>query len=494
MDSYDCVNIGGSWLRPRGTDRITLTDPRSGRPSATVALADEADVKRAVSVARATFDEGEPWPLPDRLACLDGLADVIEAQTETFAEQISAEMGAPAQFARQAQVGVAVGTLRGIVQAARAYRFEERVGDSLVVAEPAGVVAAIAPWNYPLHQALGKVGAALACGCPVILKPSELTPLSSYLLADAARDAGVPDNWFSVLAGRGDVVGAALVESPGVDVVSFTGSTAVGRWIASQAGASLKRVALELGGKSPSILLDDLDDDAFAAAVRTSLGFCLMNAGQTCAAWTRLIVPEQRYQEAADLAKAYAATYVPGENLGPIASHDQWLRVESFLHSGLDEGAELVHGDARPAPPQGGYYLSPVVFGRVTPDMRIGREEIFGPVLAIQTHNGDDDAVRLANSTDYGLGGAVFGADPQRACAVARRVRSGSVHINGLNGNRMAPFGGYKQSGIGREFGRWGLEEFLEIKSIQPPPGFDLSGPTTSADAAAAAAGVRGSR
>ena len=493
MDSYDRINIGGSWLHPHGTDQLTLTDPRSGQPSASVTLADADDVERAVGVARATFDAGEPWPLTDRLARLDGLADLIEAQTERFAEQISAEIGAPAAFARQAQVGVAVGTLRGIVQAARDYDFEQRVGDSLVVAEPAGVVAAIAPWNYPLHQALGKVGAALAAGCPVILKPSELTPLSAYLLADAAREAGVPESWFSVLAGRGDVVGAALVESPGVDVVSFTGSTAVGRWIATRAGATLKRVALELGGKSPSVVLDDLDKEAFAAAVRTSVAFCMMNTGQTCAAWTRLIVPEQRYEEAAGLASEYAAAYVPGENLGPVASREQWLRVESFLHSGLDEGAELVHGDAHPAQPAEGFYHSPVVFGRVTPQMRVGREEVFGPVLAIQTHTGDDDAVRVANSTDYGLGGAVFGDDPARVTAVARGIRSGSVHINGLNGNRMAPFGGYKQSGIGREFGRWGLEEFLEIKSIQPPPGFELDGPVTSVGAGLDAA-IAGSR
>ncbi len=383
-------------------------------------------------------------------------------------------MGAPAEFARQGQVAVAVSALRALVDAAETYRFQQPVGDSVAIAEPAGVAAAITPWNYPLHQAIGKVGAALACGCPVILKPAEATPLSAYLLADAMHDAGIPDGWSSVLAGRGSVVGTALIENAGVDVVSFTGSTQVGRIIARTAGASLKRAALELGGKSPSVLLDDLDDEAFAEAVRTSVGFCMMNAGQTCAAWTRLVVPEKRYREAAELAAIYAAEYIPGVNLGPLASAAQWERVAWYLNSGMADGAELIYGDPRPLRPERGYYLSPVVFGRVTAQMRIGREEIFGPVLAVQTHTGDEDAVRVANNTDYGLGGAVFGTDPSRAYGVARRIRSGSIHINGLNSNRHAPFGGFKQSGIGREFGRWGLEQFLEVKSIQPPPGFAL--------------------
>ncbi len=279
--------------------------------------ADEVDAARAVSIAREVFDSGSPWPRRRRSQALDDLADIIESRSEQFAEAISAEMGAPGAFARQGQVGVAISTLRSLVDAANEYCFEQPIGDSVAVAEPAGVAAAITPWNYPLHQALGKVTAAIACGCPVILKPAELTPTSSYMLADAMRDAGIPDGWFSVLAGRGNVVGTALVESPGVDVISFTGSTQVGRSIARTAGASLKRVALELGGKSPSVLLDDLDAGAFAAAVRTSVAFCMMNAGQTCAAWTRLVVPEDRYQEAAELAGRYAAGYIPGENLGP---------------------------------------------------------------------------------------------------------------------------------------------------------------------------------
>ncbi|MFB7715928.1 aldehyde dehydrogenase family protein [Nocardia sp. NPDC056100] len=460
------------WTEPHGTEHITLIDPRDGKPSAVVRCADAVDVDAAVSTARRLFDDGPQWPLPDRLRALSRLAEIIERRVEDFADIISVEIGAPAAFARQGQVGTAVSTLRGIIEAASTYRFAETVADSVVIAEPAGPVAAITPWNFPLHQALGKVGAALACGCPVVLKPSELTPLSSYLLAEAALEAGVPAGWLSVLAGRGEVTGRALVEHPDIEVVSFTGSTEVGRSIAATAGARLARVALELGGKSPSVLLDDLDDDAFAAAVTTSLRFCLMNAGQTCAAWTRMIVPATRYADAAALLRELAVTYVPGENLGPLVSATHWERVTGFLREGVDAGAEVIHGEPAPPRPAHGYYLNPVVFGRVTPSMRIVREEIFGPVLVVQTHSGDDDAVRLANDTCYGLGGAVFGADQARAVAVARRIRSGSVHINGLNGNRSAPFGGFKQSGIGREFGRWGLEEFLEVKSIQPPPGF----------------------
>ncbi len=467
MKSKDVVNIGGAWVRPHGTEQISLVDPRTGETTGAVVLADAEDVDRAVAVARRTFDEGPAWPLAERIAVLAELCRVIERRTEEFADTISAEMGAPDAFARRVQVGVALGTLQGIVEAAETHAFEEQVGNSLVVSEPAGVVAAITPWNYPLHQAICKVGAALAAGCPVVLKPSENTPLSAYLLADAATEAGVPGGWFSVLAGRGGVVGAALAEHPGVDVISFTGSTAVGRSIARAASGTVKRVALELGGKSPSLVLDDLDTEGFAAAIRSSVGFCMMNSGQTCAAWTRLIVPEERYDEAVDLVREAVGALVPGENLGPLVSEVQWERVTAHLRNAVADGAEVLHGDAAPERPAHGFHLAPVVFGRVTPDMRIGQEEVFGPVLAIQTHAGDDDAVRLANSTDYGLSAGVFAADRERAVAVARRIRSGSVHINGLNSDRLAPFGGYKQSGIGRENGRWGLEEFLEVKAIQ---------------------------
>lgn len=469
MESRDEVCIGGHWTTPHGTERVTLVDPRTGAPTAEVVHADEADVDAAVAAARAAFDGGVDWPLEERLRTLRRLADLIEERTETFADTMSAEMGSPAAFARQVHVGTALGTLRTTIEIAAEHPFEERVGDATVVHTPVGVAAAITPWNFPLHQALTKLGSAIAAGCPVVLKPAETTPLTAYLIAEAAIDAGLPEGWLSVLAGHGAVAGAALAAHPGVDMVSFTGSTAVGRGIAAAAAATVKRVSLELGGKSPSVLLDDLDDEGFARAVRSSVGFCMFNTGQTCAAWTRLVVPEQRYDDAVALVREAVAGYVPGENLGPLVSAVQWERVTAHLRHAVEDGAEVVHGDPAPARPDRGFHLAPVVFGRVTPQMRIGQEEIFGPVLAIQTHRGDDDAVAIANSTVYGLSAAVFGADEGRAFEVARRIRSGVVHVNGLNSNRHAPFGGFKQSGIGREYGRWGIEEFLETKSIQPP-------------------------
>lgn len=469
MQTRDQVHLDGRWVEPHGTEVHELVDPRSGEVFARVRHADEVDVDRAVAVARRVFDEEPAWPVEERVKALRGLHDAIAARTEEIAEVISAEMGAPAQFSRQVQVGMGLATLATTIDVLEDYAFDEHLAGIVVAREPMGVVAAITPWNFPLHQSLTKIGSALAAGCPVILKPAETTPLSAYLLMEAAEEAGVPAGWLQLLPGRGTVVGAALATHPGVDAVSFTGSTAVGRSIASGAGASLKRLSLELGGKSPSVLLDDLDDEGFATAVRTSVGFGLMNAGQTCAAWTRLIVPEARYDEAVAIAGQVAGAAVPGETLGPVASRAQWDRVTGYLASAVEEGAVVEHGDASPALPERGFHLAPVILGRVTTEMRVGREEIFGPVLAIQTHTGDDDAVRLANATEYGLSAGVFGRDQDRAIAVARRIRSGVVHVNGLNSNRLAPFGGYKQSGLGREYGRFGIEEFLEVKSIQPP-------------------------
>lgn len=460
--------INGEWRTPTGTEWDQLIDPRSGKPSQRIQMGDAADVDAAVAAARQAFNASD-WPVEQRITVLRALHERIAERSEEFADTMSLEMGSPAAFSRQVQVGMPLATLATTIDVLESYEFDQALGPSTIAREPIGVVAAITPWNFPLHQALAKVGSALAAGCPVVLKPAELTPLSAFLLAEVADEVGVPPGWFNLVPGRGAVVGEALAAHPDVDMVTFTGSTAVGRQISATAAGTVKRVTLELGGKSPSVLLDDLGDEAFATAVRTSAGFSMMNTGQTCAAWTRLVVPEERYDEAAALAAETVASFVPGENLGPLVSRRQWDRVTDYLRIGVDEGAVVVTGDTAPKPPEEGFYLSPVVLGRVTPDMRTAREEIFGPVLAIQTHTGDDDAVAIANSTIYGLSAGVFGADLERATAVARRIRSGTVHVNGLNSNRFAPFGGYGQSGTGREYGALGLEEFLEIKSIQPP-------------------------
>lgn len=467
-DKHEHCYLDGEWTVPHGTEWFDLVDPRTGVRSASVRLADEVDVDRAVAAARRAAD-GPTWPLAARLAALRALHARIAERTDEFATAISTEMGAPEDFSRQVQVGMPLTTLATTIDVAADYAFDEQLGSSVLAREPIGVVAAITPWNYPLHQAMAKLGSALAAGCPVVLKPAEITPLSALLLAEVIDEVGVPAGWFHLLPGRGTVVGEALASHREVDMVTFTGSTAVGRQISSAAADTIKRVTLELGGKSPSVLLEDLDQDGFATAVRTSVGFAMMNAGQTCAAWTRLVVPEERYDDAVTLAAAACATYLPGENLGPLVSEQQWERVTGYLRAAVAEGADVVHGDPSPPRPDAGFHLGPVVLGRVTPEMTVGREEVFGPVLAVQTHRGDDDAVALANSTVYGLSAGVFAADHGRAMAVARRIRSGTVHVNGINSDRLAPFGGYRQSGNGREYGRLGLEEFLEVKSIQPP-------------------------
>lgn len=470
MEKHERCYIDGAWVVPHGTDWMELVDPRTGATTSHVRLGDEQDVDTAVAVARRVADDGPAWPVADRVRVLRALHDRIAERIDDFADTITSEMGAPGSFARQVQVGMPLTTLATSVDVLEDYRFDQPLGDSTISREPIGVVAAITPWNYPLHQAMAKVGAALAAGCPVVLKPAETTPLSAFLLAEVADEVGLPAGWLNLVPGRGPVVGEALAAHPDVDMVTFTGSTTVGRRIGATAAQTVKRVTLELGGKSPSVLLDDLDDAAFAGAVRTSVGFSMMNAGQTCAAWTRLVVPEARYDEAVALATETAASFVPGDNLGPLVSRQQWDRVTDHLRTAVDEGAEVLHGDATPPLPDSGFHMSPVVLGSVSPQMRVAHEEVFGPVLAIQTHSGDDDAVALANATIYGLSAGVFGGSLDRATAVARRIRAGTVHVNGINGNRLAPFGGYHQSGNGREYGLLGMEEFLEVKSIQPPP------------------------
>jgi acyl-CoA reductase-like NAD-dependent aldehyde dehydrogenase len=388
-----------------------------------------------------------------------------------LAELIASEVGMPIRLAGPIQVGLPTMVMGTYAQLLADFPFEEQVGHSLVVREPVGVVGCITPWNYPLHQVVAKVAPALAAGCTVVLKPSEVAPFSAFVLAEIAAEAGLPPGVLNIVTGTGPVVGEALVSHPDVDMVSFTGSTRAGRRVSELAAATVKRVALELGGKSANVILDDADLDR---AVSTGVVNCYLNSGQTCTAWTRMLVPRDRLAEAEEIAAAKARTYRLGDplaeetNLGPLASAAQRERVRGYIEQGLAEGAKLVTGGSEP--PEGletGYFVRPTVFSEVRPDMTIAQEEIFGPVLSIIPYDTEEEAVAIANGTIYGLAGAVWSDDPERARKVARQLRTGQVDVNGAGFNPLAPFGGYKQSGNGRELGRYGLEEYLEVKSLQ---------------------------
>lgn len=401
----------------------------------------------------------------------DQVTEQLLARQTEIAATISAELGMPFAQANVIQVGLPAMTWASMADLVSGYRFEERVNNSLVVREPIGVVGAITPWNYPLHQVSGKVAPALAVGCTVVLKPSEVAPLSAYILAEILDDAGLPAGVFNLVSGTGPVVGEAVAAHPDVDMVSFTGSTAAGRRVAQVGAETIKRVTLELGGKSPFVILDDAD---LAQAVAHGAAGCLINSGQTCSALTRMLVPRSRLAEAEELAKAaFEANRLgdpldPATTLGPMVSDVQRDRVRGHIQAGIDEGAKLVTGGVEvPDGLDTGYFVRPTVFSEVTPEMDIAQNEVFGPVLVIQPYDDEDDAVRIANDTVYGLAGGVFSADPERAMRVARRLRTGQVEVNGGAWNAYAPFGGYKQSGSGREFGTYGLEDFLEVKSIQ---------------------------
>jgi aldehyde dehydrogenase (NAD+) len=436
-----------------------------------VAAGGAADVDRAAAAAASAFGAWSSTPVEDRAAALERIHAGLEARSKEIAETIAAEMGAPIKIAQRIQVGLPLMVLGSYPAILRGYEFESEVANSLVVREPIGVVGAITPWNYPLHQVVAKVAPALAAGCTVVLKPSEVAPLSVLAFAEIVGTADLPPGTFNLVCGTGSVVGEAIAAHPLVDMVSFTGSTRAGRRVGELAAGSLKKVALELGGKSANVILDDAD---LTAAVTAGVKNCYLNSGQTCTALTRMLVPAARMDEAAAIARDVAEAFRPGDpfsadtNLGPLASEGQRDRVRRYIRAGIEEGARLVTGGAEP--PDGleqGYYVRPTVFADVTNDMTIAREEIFGPVLSIIGHAGDDDAVRIANDTEYGLSGAVWSGDADRAAAVARRMRTGQVEINGGAFNPVAPFGGYKHSGVGRELGRFGLDEYLEVKSLQ---------------------------
>jgi len=464
--------IGGKWVAPSGREAIDVHNAGNGEIMGRIPAGDEKDADAAVAAARNALGNWSAVPVAERAAFLEKVSAGLKARADELAKTIAQEVGMPLKLAGRIQVGLPIANFANYSKLLRDFSFEQKVGNSLVVREPVGVVLAITPWNYPLHQIALKVAPALAAGCTVVLKPSEIAPFNAFVLAEVIEAAGLPAGVFNLVTGYGPQVGEALVRHPGVDMISFTGSTRAGKRISELASQSIKRVALELGGKSASVILDDAD---LAAAVKGTVNGCYLNSGQTCTALTRMLVPQEKYAEAARLAAEAAKAFVPGDplseatRLGPLSSQAQLERVRGYIRKGIAEGAELVAGGAEPPEgvPAGGYYVRPTVFGRVKNSMTIAQEEIFGPVLSILPYKDEEEAVRIANDSPYGLAGAVWSGDEARAQRVARRIRAGQVDVNGGAFNMNAPFGGFKQSGHGREAGIYGLEEFLEYKSLQ---------------------------
>ncbi|WAX80829.1 aldehyde dehydrogenase family protein [Streptomyces sp. KMM 9044] len=461
MKAYDGMYIDGAWRPAAGPDVIEVVNPADGQVIATVPAGTAEDVDAAVRAARSALPAWAATTPAERAARLAALRDVLVARQNEIAETVTAELGAPLKLSQAVHAAVPIAVAGSYAELAATYPFEERTGNSTVLHEPVGVVGAITPWNYPLHQIVAKAAPALAAGCTIVVKPAEDTPLVARLLAEAVHEAGVPAGVFNLVTGLGPVAGQALAEHPGVDLVSFTGSTAVGRRIGAVAAGAVKKVALELGGKSANVILPGAD---LARAVNVGVANVMSNSGQTCSAWTRMLVHRDQYDEAVELATAAAAKY--GDRIGPLVNAKQQERVRGYIEKGVAEGARLVAGGPD-APREQGCFVSPTVFADVTPDMTIAQEEIFGPVLSVLRYEDEEDALRIANGTVYGLAGAVWAADEAQAAAFARRMETGQVDINGGRFNPLAPFGGYKQSGVGRELGVHGLTEYLQTKSLQ---------------------------
>ena len=461
--------IDGEWAMPDGCDTIEVIDPATERVIGSVPAGSVADVDAAVAAARRAFD-----PLITIAERRERVATVIAAMEKRLpdiAETITAEMGAPVRIAQTVQTQVPLAVARGYAAVLDSFEFEERVGNSLVLREPYGVIGAITPWNYPLYQVVAKVLPAIAAGCTVVLKPSNEAPLSVFEFVEAVNEAGLPAGVLNLVTGPGAVIGERLAEHPDVDLVSFTGSTGVGARVAELAGRSVKKAALELGGKSANVILEDAD---LTTAVKVGVGNAFLNGGQTCMAWTRMLVPKSRYGEALDLIEAAVARYTVGDpwdpetRIGPSASASQFHTVRGFIQRAQRDGARLLTGGAETIRDVG-FFVAPTVFADVDPDSELGQEEVFGPVLAVIPYRDEDEALHIANGTPYGLSGAVWAADVDHAIAFARGVQTGQLDINGGMYNPVAPFGGYKKSGFGRELGRAGFEEYLQTKSLQLP-------------------------
>jgi aldehyde dehydrogenase (NAD+) len=471
MQERDQLYIDGSWVPSTGTASLEVVNAATEEVIGRVPEGTPEDVDKAVRAAAAAFPEWAASSVDDRVKYVQQLSEALQSRTEEIANLITSEVGTPLMISQIAQAGLPALMAGSYVQIAQEFPWEEQIGNSTIVREPVGVVGCITPWNYPLHQVIAKVAPALTAGCTIVLKPSEVAPLTAFALAEIFDDIGLPKGVFNLVTGTGPVVGEALVTHPDVAMISFTGSTRAGKRIMELAAQQVKKVALELGGKSPFLVLEDAPADE---AVKAGLSSCYLNGGQTCIAWTRMLVPASRKDEFVAAAKAEAESFQPGDplemgtKLGPMVSDVQRERVRGYIDKGVEEGATLVTGGKEP--PEGlekGYFVRPTVFADVTNDMTIAREEIFGPVLSIITYDDEDDAVRIANDTQYGLHAGVYGGDKEHAKAVARRIEAGQVDVNGQGFNPLAPFGGYKQSGIGREYGKYGLEEFLQVKSVQ---------------------------
>ncbi|MFC9749382.1 aldehyde dehydrogenase family protein [Streptomyces niveus] len=469
MKAHSSMYIGGEWRPAAGPGTIAVVNPATEQVIAEVPAGTAEDVDAAVRAARAAFPGWAATAPAERAARLTALRDAMAARKDEIAETVTAELGSPLRLSKAVHASVPVAVAGSYAELAASYAFEERIGNSTVLMEPVGVVGAITPWNYPLHQIVAKVAPALAAGCTVVVKPAEDTPLTAQLFAEAVHEAGLPAGVVNVVTGTGAVAGQALAAHEDVDLVSFTGSTAVGRLIGATAGAAIKRVALELGGKSANVILPSAD---LAKAVKAGVANVMTNSGQTCSAWTRMLVHTDRYDEAVEAAAAVVASYRAGDphdelcRVGPVVNATQHARVRGYIDKGVAEGARLVTGGAEP-PYDTGYFIAPTVFADVTPEMTIAQEEIFGPVLSILRYEDEEDALRIANGTVYGLAGAVWAGDDAEAAAFARRMDTGQVDINGGRFNPLAPFGGYKQSGVGRELGAHGLAEYLQTKSLQ---------------------------
>jgi betaine-aldehyde dehydrogenase len=471
LGNRDRLYIDGRWVEPDGQGHLEVINSATGEVCATIPEGSAADADRAVQAARAAFDGWAATSPAERAGYLDKIKEGLQARMGDLLQIIAVEVGMPTSLSPGYQLGsppFVFGYYAGLL---RDFAFEKEVGNSLVVFEPVGVVAAITPWNYPLHQISLKVAPALAAGCTVVLKPSEVAPINAFVLAEVIEEAGLPAGVFNLVSGTGPVVGEALASHPQVDMISFTGSTRAGKRVSELGAQTVKRVTLELGGKSANLILDDADLDA---AVRRGVQQVLVNTGQSCNAWTRMLVPRDKQSEVERIAKE-AIDQTPvgdpmdaGSFVGPLVSKVQQERVQGYIRKGVEEGARLVAGgDAPPAGQERGFFVQPTLFADVKPGMTIAQEEIFGPVISIIPYDTEDEAVAIANDSIYGLAGAVWSGDPERAKRVALRIRTGQVDINGGGFNMLAPFGGYKQSGNGREIGEFGFEEFLEVKSLQ---------------------------